>query len=319
MLSGPTVLVLGAGSSVDFSMPVGSELAADIAQRLDLRARYPGDGYRSFVQAGQKLASVLPAFSSIDDCLYTHGEDDKVRLMGKMAIARIIAERENQSWLGNLWGSNAEREIALGRMWGGWAQRLVRILATGLRAAERDQLFQSLTLVTFNYDRCAETAFFHAVRRTFDVASDEAARIMSRLQVVRPYGGLGQLPWAGREGEQFGNPAPDLFALANQIRVYTDEEGERPDLEALQGKLQTAKNVVLLGFGFHPLNMRLLTIGREDGSTPNVFATAVNEPSPRRTEITRRVREAFSIAPTLAYSEIDCTRLIAQYGGQFSA
>jgi len=338
MLSGPTILVIGAGSSVDFAMPIGSELATTIAQYLAftwehtgrlktgdprilaaLQRRHQGDAYIPFVEAAQKLASVLPGFSSIDDCLFTHDGDERLRLMGKMAIARIIAEREHASWLRGLWGSADQREEALAQMWGGWAQGLVRILATGLKAQNLLLLFNNLTLVTFNYDRCAETALFHAVRRTFAIDDQEAAKVMANLTVFRPYGTLGQLPWAGRDGEPFGNPGPDLMTLADRIQVYTEDQSERPDLEELRNRIRNSRNIIMLGFGFHPLNMRLLGAVSDSGERPAIFSTLVKEPSPRRTEIMGRIRQAFGVAsPKLALDSINCAQLISQYGGQFS-
>ena len=336
MLSGATTLIIGAGSSVDFEMPVGAALAADICQRLAfswehtgvfksgdplilaaLRERFPGESYRPFIAAAQKLAAVLPGFASIDDCLYTHGEDERVRLVGKLAIARIIAERENRSWLADVWG--LQPDVALAKIQGGWAQGLARILATGLRASDRNLLFNNLTMITFNYDRCAETAFFHCVKKIFHVGDQEAAETMAALRIVRPYGGLGLLPWAGREGEPFGNQAPDLFALAERIQVYTDDQGERPDLELMRQTVAQSANVIALGFGFHPLNMRLLRAPRPNGDYPKSFATAVGEPGPRRIEIAERIQQTFGTPiPLVSISSGTCTQLVAQYGGQFS-
>lgn len=37
MLAGPTVVILGAGSSVEFGMPIGKELAADIQPLREVR------------------------------------------------------------------------------------------------------------------------------------------------------------------------------------------------------------------------------------------------------------------------------------------
>lgn len=239
--------------------------------------------------------------------------------MGKLAIGRIISEREHNSWLSGLWYPH-RRDEALGRMWGGWAQGIVRILATGRRASARDQLFEDLTLITFNYDRCAESALFHAVMRTFNVGEQEAAETMAGLRVIRPYGGLGPLPWAGRAGEPFGNQAADLFELAERILVYTDDQGERPDLEEMRREIARSRNLIALGFGFHPLNMRLLAAEPESGIPPRFIATAVMEPVPRRVEIAERVLESFRVRDAaLAHDQLDCSNLIAQYGGQVSA
>nr|QQZ51126.1 hypothetical protein JKL49_08330 [Phenylobacterium glaciei] len=208
MLSGSTVLVLGAGSSVDFGMPVGSELAKDIRDRLAFHfdfgtvlkgdeilamqfQRAFGDRSPSAFAAAQRLASVIGSFKSIDDCLYTHGADELMMTVGKAAIVRAIAAKEHSSWLRKLWSGQADaRAQALAKLDSGWVHQIVQMLVTGRRAADRRDLFSDLSLVTFNYDRCAETALFHLVRQAYAIEDVEAVPIMEGLKVYRPYGGL---------------------------------------------------------------------------------------------------------------------------------
>lgn len=81
--------------------------------------------------------------------------------------------------------------------------------------------------------------------------------------------------------------------MASRLSIYTEELGERPDLVEMRKKLQSAKNIVFLGFGFHKQNMDLLA--PDDGPTlsPLVLATACQEPAPRRDAISARIMKAF--------------------------
>jgi hypothetical protein len=289
-------------------MPVGSALAKDIEERLgfyfDSDRLQQGDSQLAdlfqatgnqrqvLFEAARHLCGVLRGFNSIDDCLYTHGEDPAVRGVGKLAIARSISAFENRSWLRGAWSIGDDRDNAISRLWGGWASGVIKAQATGLRASERLRLFENLTVITFNYDRCAETAFFHLVRETLSIGDEETAAVMKGLKVFRPYGGLGELHWPGRRGVAFGPSRPDLHAMADRIFVYTEDLGDRPDLDGMTASLEAADNIIFLGFGFHSQNMKLLDVDAKDKAR-QVFATTFGEPPPRRDAFAMRINGSF--------------------------
>ena len=102
MLSGPTVLVLGAGSSCDFKLPIGTGLAADIVTRLStgksqvmgdlefweqLHYRVKGERKR-YEEAAYRLARSVQRLEFIDEALFTHARDEAVVTVGKLAMVK---------------------------------------------------------------------------------------------------------------------------------------------------------------------------------------------------------------------------------------
>lgn len=195
------------------------------------------------------------------------------------------------------------------------------MLVTGRRAADRRDLFSDLSLVTFNYDRCAETALFHLVRQAYAIEDVEAVPIMEGLKVYRPYGGLGALPWMPAPHSPFGPEHPDTLTMASGISIYTEELGERPDLVEMQGMLQAASNIVFLGFGFHKQNMELISPEAGPSNPPRVLATMYGEPDPVVQVVTARIHSAYGVQANihLGYRPVDSTQFIREHGVLLSA
>src|SRR5262245_48204813 len=105
MLARNTVLVLGAGSSVEFNLPAGLQLAATIAAKvgwhrsdegdltsgdrrlLEFLRRYKPELEGIYFKAGQMISRGLPLSQSIDDFLYIHEKVPEAVFVGKAAIA----------------------------------------------------------------------------------------------------------------------------------------------------------------------------------------------------------------------------------------
>lgn len=329
MLAGKTVLILGAGSSLEFGMPLGSALKNEILELLTfddgdeltgdaqltsaLQALYPGED-KECIAAAKVVKASLPHFNSIDDFLHTHGDDARVSRMGKLAIARAISAREARSPALELW-SAATFDNAL--QWAGacWPQVIVNIAATGVKANNARSVFQDLSIVNFNYDRCAESLLFSLIQPVFNIPAAAAADAMENLVVFRPYGGLGNLPYDGRAGTAFGAPDPDLVKMSEQIQVYTEALGERPDLLHMKRALAEATQVIFLGFGFHTQNVDLLVLDPAERGLPrNVFATAHSEPNPARDAIMLQISRALTNRPVkLGYAHEDCTNYLRDH------
>lgn len=337
MLKGPTVLILGAGSSVDFGLPVGSTLADDIRREVDISIdddlsilRGSEEIAESFLvdfehaeselyfDDGRRLASALPNFSSIDDALFTHSHDDRIRLIGKAAIARIISKYERASFVNGLWSRESGiQDRALREIEASWAQTLIRILVTRVRYEDRLSVLEKLTIITFNYDRCIESILFHSLQKAFSMGTEDATEAMSRLKVFRPYGGLGVLPYSDgvERAVPFGTDV-GWIQLAANISVYTDDLGERPDLVEMRAKLEEAASAVFLGFAFHPQNVQTLSV--RPANAVATFGTATRESDPRRQGFIRSARSIFDnkTDPRIILPNFDCKALLEQYGAE---
>ena len=296
MLRGDTVLILGAGSSVEFGLPQGADLARKIATDVnfyfDGNERRTGDAAlwealfsaersrgNEFVGAGRVISRGLPMSRSIDDFLFNHGHDQAVVDLGKSAIVASILAAERGSRLRIEPSTQADTQLP--RFHGladTWAYKLFTILATGVRRANVDQLFHNLKIIDFNYDRCVEHFFLRAVQYAYSVDEADATRVLSSLEIVHPYGQVGRLPWqtGSTPAIAFGVGAPgaQLLALRGGIKTFTEQAHDQAEVESWRDMLREARQIVVLGFGFHRQNLELLDPGRRDNEWPRAFVTA---------------------------------------------
>jgi len=99
---------------------------------------------------------------------------------------------------------------------------------------------------------------------------------MQKLRIFHPYGVVGPLPWQDPRSVSFGGVLRnrDLIDVANEIRTFTERvEGNDPALASIRQQVQDAETIVFLGFGYHSLNMELLSL-EKTSSIRRVFGTA---------------------------------------------
>lgn len=336
MLGGKTVIVLGAGSSIDFGLPVGSDLATDIRERLtfeidlgqvqkgdaliasQLHSRFGNGQIGSYMEAAARVARVLGSFDSIDDCLYTHAHDERMVLLGKMAIVRAISLAEHGSGLRALFHGNPNYVAgALALVRKSWVGNLVRMVCRGVRHADRIATFKDLAIINFNYDRCAEVALAYEVAEAYGVEVSDSAEILRTLKVYRPYGSIGAVNLPGTQrGTVFGPTQMDYIEAASRISIYTEELGERPDLVQMNDTLNSAERIIFLGFGFHLQNMALL---KSSSTSPlTVVGTVKKEPAARIATFRTRLYNTFGNIVTDDLEGSDCSTLLHHHGAQLS-
>jgi hypothetical protein len=274
MFSRPVTIIVGAGAGFEYRMPLGmvlaSEIAGDVAFQFEHFSSNPTKGdpelfnilfrkYQSeretlnrFTISGNELSSVLSAAVSIDDALYQLGENPEAITLGKMCIIRSILKAESRSSLAFVRGEGRLSPDA-GR--DGWIEQLFSMATTGLRKSELHKAFDKVTFINFNYDRCIEHYLFWSFQRIGIDASDGAS-IVSKLKMIRPYGGIGSALPGTQSSIAFGYQAVDPFNLLDRIRTYT--EVAIHDSSEMQNALLHADLIVFLGFGFHRQNLDLL-------------------------------------------------------------
>jgi hypothetical protein len=111
--------------------------------------------------------------------------------------------------------------------------------------------------VIFNYDRCVEHFFRHALQRFYNVTAKDAASIVGKAKIFHPYGLAGELGDADGAGASapFGGDRADCYALGRtMLKTYT----ERVDSKEIKNAVRASEQIVLLGFAYHEQNMRLL-------------------------------------------------------------
>lgn len=298
MINSSTVFVVGAGASKEAGLPTGNELTATIANMLDIKfddfdTQSSGDplifqalrkhvreqdgvggNIYQYQQAGWFIKNAMPLASSIDSFIETHQDNEKVKLCGKLAIVRSILEAEKNSLLCfNEQNPNAKLNFeSLERT---WYRNSFQLLVDGCAEDNWRNLFNNVSFIIFNYDRCVEHFLYNAVQTYFGIGPDEAVILMSGLTFFHPYGVVGYLPWQHKaDFIPFGGGVGDLLSLAGQIKTYSERIEDVVAITNLHRHLIGAETIVFLGFAFHDENMELMTTGAAN-KLQKVFATAI--------------------------------------------
>src|SRR6476469_6333049 len=89
----------------------------------------------------------------------------------------------------------------------------------------RDELpgiFDNLTLIVFNYDRCIEAYFPRALEAYYGISRAEANEVFSRLEIIHPYGLTGGLSPSGELSAEFGSTDVNLLEVAQSIKTFSE-------------------------------------------------------------------------------------------------
>jgi hypothetical protein len=275
MFNQPTLFVLGAGASQEVGLPIGANLTGEIARRVDFYFDETGLGLRRgdpslihvlrqqggdinrYVRAGRQISVGMRYANSIDDYLDAHKDDAEINLCGKLAIVRSILEAERES---ALYVDTRNRDAIYarpGEVDQSWFLRFFKILVIGVDKAHIDSLFNNVSVISFNYDRCLGYFLIRAITEYYAVSSAKAQEVVGRLNILFPYGSVGKLSDVVFGGENF--QVDRLSSVASGIRTFTEERENAAALGHIHAVLRQASVVVFLGFGFHEQNMRLLT------------------------------------------------------------
>lgn len=286
-----TVFVVGAGASCELNMPSGAALAAKIATdakvgfgvfdskptgdaglREALLRHYESRSINARLPTLRNIADGIYLSESIDNYIERHQETPFVAEMGKFLIAYFLLKAEASSRLKVY--NDRDRPIDLPSLQDTWLDPFARTLFAGISRAQVDQIGSEITVVCFNYDRCIERYLQEAISKTFHVDQSHADRIVRSIPILRPYGGLGLLPAQPRGNGQSVVPfgaapsAVDIPAIATQLRTYTEQVEDKVLLDAIQSAVRDASQLVFLGFGFHPQNIKILTGNFGDSVPP---------------------------------------------------
>ncbi len=295
-------------------MPLGVDLTDQIADALNFR---PGGHSQSkeLARAALEVAAMLPGARMRQDALFrravqvsdglatspsidvyidNHAGDEACAFVGKVGIAACLVEAERQSGL----REDAKGVVSLGALKNTWFARLFNIMASGVRATAIHEMFANVSFVSFNYDRCLEQYFRHAIASRFHIGVDKAGEIVNQhCRIVHPYGSLG--PLAGSEGNigfgvhlqpQYHGEADAVRTMADRLLTFTESRAARA--EDAKELIRAATRAVFLGFAFHAQNVELLA-----SASTNVVefrATALGASRSNRQEIFRHIMRIIS-------------------------
>lgn len=255
-----TVIVIGAGASKPYGLPLGWELRDKVIElarrdsfsRLCEELGHQRRHYQQFATALSKSGE-----RSVDAFLERAPEWTK---LGKLGIAYCLTcleqplkwfpphQPKGDHWLESLWG-------------------LIR-QDTWLK-----QRALPITVVTFNYDRIIEHYLATVMGSAFEVSQKAVNKYISEKLVVHVHGSLGNYT-----DLTFGFPFPngqDAVGGALGIKIIHEQEGVTPDFVRAQKALRSAERVLFLGFGYHRKNMARLDVRslREEDQSKIVLGT----------------------------------------------
>lgn len=265
MIKRPTVFVLGAGASYPYGFPTGEGLVDEV---IRLTLKNPTDdtflvnGCSPYeVQCfGNDLAN--SDASSVDSFLEYRSDFLKV---GKLAIAMSLIPKERDQALTRRYRQPTN---PLAPMM--WYHYLWNLMASpkGQLAANR------VSFVTLNYDRSLERYFFRCLKAQHGYRDDDACLDeLYGLRFVHVYGSLGD----DRFVEPFyrRQPSPDeIWRASERLRIIHEEPAEAGYLSQAVELLKDASVICFLGYGFHALNNKRLTLAelaKEDRKREAVF------------------------------------------------
>jgi hypothetical protein len=338
-----TILVLGAGASAGFKLPLGSGLRTTIADDLNIMFddwgqslesgspeivealrlinRLP-DGRSGDINphrhAAIQIAGSMRLSSSIDEYIERHKKDVLRVECAKLAIAKAILEAERNSTIyADPQGRNDPFENAADS----WLASLLRDLTRGLGKDELSEAFENLTIINFNYDRCVEHFSYHWFQRVYDLTEAESALVCNDLRIYHPYGSLGPLPQQNAKSSiPYGAKpiAQRLLDISKRIQTYSEAVDEVTQPGFVASDLRAAKRIVFLGFGFHAQNIRILGAGAAGRATLRCYASTDGIRAPRLELIRASLAAQMQVeAPNgLFFDHVggDCEAFWAEYG-----
>ena len=285
MIRNRIVLVFGAGVSHDYGFPLGRELLLSIARNLrDVapNARSPlatllkecGFTYSQiYAFRDELLDSMQP---SVDAFLEQRREHEKI---GKAAIAAMLAAAENPVTL-----KARESHISI-----------YEYLWHRMAGSPGTYSGNGLAVITFNYDRSYEYFLATALRASHsEFRQDDKLllRAISQFPVVHVYGALGTLQEGSTSYLPYGSsqkPYPESATVLNaaeRLRLYHETTSEKTTTETTRELLAEAMTICFLGFGFHPVNVKLLKyLGLGDRTGIGYYASAFHLKEGERAQV----------------------------------
>jgi hypothetical protein len=341
MFRAKTVLVIGAGASVEVGLPMGADLLKQIVKMTSFRnptGNFTGDiiisqalmqyldegtdrtKYFQHIEAASQIGKSAEQALSIDNVIDAL-ENPKIELVGKLGIARAILDAESKSKRFK-YIDNIRHNLNLSNFNDVWYSSLKKILTENIRKSDVSSIFKNLEIINFNYDRCLEHYLPISLASYYGVPPSEIQSIMQGLIIHRPYGVAGRLPWqrGTTHSVDFGECRPEqLAAIVQQIRTFTERVKEGKELAAMRKAIGAADRIVFLGFAFHRQNVKLLA--QKIQTHAEIVATAYKISSSDKSVIISEIESAFTNAKPsrIELADMTCAQFFTEYSRTLTA
>ncbi len=245
MITQPTVFILGAGASMPYKYPSGNQLKDKVIEKL---SNTNSSEYSILNIAGfgdLQISEFRKTLNysgrpSVDAFLEYRPE---FMTIGKLSIASILINYENIDSLYNCKDN--------------WYEYLFQKMNTKFEEFEEN----TISFITFNYDRSLETYLFEALSNSYGKSAQEVANVISKIKIIHVHGILSELPWQNKDGRPYG-PTSEIIKIkqsAEAIRVVHEESQiEEAFKETNKLFYNSDLRIILLGFGFHKTNLERL-------------------------------------------------------------
>lgn len=238
-----TVVILGAGASKPYGLPLGRELRDQVLSismgdpntKLFGRFQITSDEFRDFCSDLR-----TSAFQTVDAFLEKRPKWLKV---GKIAMAMVLDGWEKE-----------ERLLPPKQPKDHWYEALWHSFrATSWASLKRT----NIKIVSFNYDRTLECYLSAVISNNYPIQRKTAATWLKEHLILHPHGTLGE--YAGEQLGGFRIGQPDRYARVldalNSITVISEAESKAKLFSEIRNYIRVAERVIFLGFGFHEQNM----------------------------------------------------------------
>jgi hypothetical protein len=220
MFQSKPVFIVGAGASQEVGLPTGAQLKTQIAQKLNItyevgidplapdtgdpeiayalvehvRSKGSGD-INPYLFGAWKIRDAMPQAISIDNFIDAHSTNPGVVLCGKLAIVQAIrdAERNSKLYIDDRAGHVSKFDHQ--KVSNTWFAKFFQLVSENLRIDNVYEIFNNLSFIVFNYDRCIEHYLYQAVQNYFAIGEADARTVVRSLKIYHPYGPIGALPW----------------------------------------------------------------------------------------------------------------------------
>jgi hypothetical protein len=241
MIEAPTVFILGAGASMPYGFPSGSQLVGWICQN-------PPAGFDDYLT--RKFVDDLRESDQLSVDAFLEHRPEFLEI-GKFAIATRLIQSERHE---NLFPQKDWYSHLLNRM----------------DAPFADFGNNRVGFITFNYDRSLEHYLFTALCKRYGKSSEEVGKLLRGILFIHVHGQLGYLPWqnckAGETREYHPECSPEKVDIARRgIKVISEDMEKTPEFDKARELMEAASKIFFLGFGYHPVNMKRLKVPFADG------------------------------------------------------
>lgn len=310
MIKENCVLILGAGASAPYGFPTGAGLKTTICNHFEViwekfvweRSQTPlsGDYIEEQKYVAKKFLNDFKKFDhdSIDlflDIFKEHAD------IGKKAIYLTILDAELKSKM-------KEKKQD-------WYTPLFRLMI-----GTYDNYFKlsenSLTIVTFNYDRSLEYYFYNTFMDfTNLITTFEKIEELRKIKIYHVYGKLADLPWeSDNDSLDYGQKInrAQLNKGKDNIKTIFERRENTETMGPIRKSIQLADKVFYLGFGFAKENVEMLSLSNKTKPDQLIYISDFDKRHVRL-ETQMRGLGIWQENRTTIVHGADCKRVIEDY------